>query len=114
MPKTCPTARADDMREAIAPQLATLVTAPPGGKGWAFEIKFDGYRILARCEGGKARLITRNANDWTSKMQSLAGEVAELPVDTACLDGEIVVLDEKGLPNFNALQNAFDRNGTEQ
>jgi len=101
------------MPSSIAPQLATLVSTPPTGTGWAFEIKFDGYRILAKCGGGRAQLFTRNANDWTSKMQSLASEVAALPVDTAWLDGEIVVLDERGLPNFNALQNAFDGKRTE-
>lgn len=65
-----------------SPQLATLVSAPPSGKGWAYEIKFDGYRILARREAGAVRLFTRNANDWTTKMESLAREVSILPVKT--------------------------------
>jgi bifunctional non-homologous end joining protein LigD len=61
-----------------------------------YEIKLDGYRILARCEGGKTRLFTRNGNDWTSKMESLAREIATLPVQTAWLDGEAVVLSSIG------------------
>jgi bifunctional non-homologous end joining protein LigD len=93
------------MPDRVSPQLATLVSVPPTGKGWAYEIKFDGYRVLARCEAGK---VTRNENDWTAKMQSVAREVAALPVQTAWLDGEVVVLGDDGLPKFNALQNAFD------
>jgi bifunctional non-homologous end joining protein LigD len=71
------------MPDRVSPQLATLVSAPPTGAGWAYEIKFDGYRILARCENGEARLFTRNGNDWTAKMESLMREVARLPVDGA-------------------------------
>ena len=107
------TAVPDAMPERLAPQLATLVGAPPSGNGWAYEIKFDGYRILARCEGGSARLYTRNGNDWTTKMSSLACEVSLLPVKTAWLDGEVAVLGDNGLPKFNALQNAFDSARTE-
>jgi bifunctional non-homologous end joining protein LigD len=101
------------MPEHVRPQLATLVDAPPKGSGWAYEIKFDGYRILARCEAGKVRLFTRNANDWTAKMESLARQVSMLPATNAWLDGEVVVLGDDGLPKFNALQNAFDSAGTE-
>ena len=101
------------MPDRVSPQLATLVSTPPTSKGWAYEIKFDGYRILARCEGGRAQLFTRNDNDWTAKMESLAREVSLLPVKTAWLDGEVAVLGDDGLPKFNALQNAFDSAGTE-
>ena len=58
--------------DRLVPQHATLVDAPPRGGGWTYEIKLDGYRILARCEHGKVRLFTRNENDWSAKMQSLA------------------------------------------
>jgi bifunctional non-homologous end joining protein LigD len=108
-----PAVVADSMPDRISPQLATLVSAPPTGKGWAYEIKFDGYRILARCESGEARLFTRNGNDWTTKMETLARQVSLLPAKTAWLDGEVVVLGDDGLPKFNALQNAFDSAGTE-
>ena len=98
----------------LSPQLATLAGSLPAVGRWLFEVKFDGYRIVARVEGGKAQLITRNGNDWTSKMPSLALEVAKLPVKSAWLDGEAVVLDAKGVPHFNRLQNAFDARGTEE
>jgi bifunctional non-homologous end joining protein LigD len=55
------------------------------------------------------RLFTRNGNDWTDKMPSLVRELAAIPVETAWLDGEVVVLQANGLPDFNALQNAFDK-----
>jgi bifunctional non-homologous end joining protein LigD len=97
------------MPETIAPQLATLVSAPPTRGEWTFEIKLDGYRVLARCDHGAVRLFTRNSNDWTDKMPTLARELALLSVDTAWLDGEIVIQTADGLPDFNALQNAFDK-----
>jgi len=105
--------RSNPFPNTISPQLATLVSKPPDRGDWIYEIKLDGYRILARCQGGQVRLFTRNRNDWTAKMASLAMEVATLPVETAWLDGEVVVLGEGGIPDFNALQNAFDNRGTE-
>ncbi|SFD93784.1 DNA ligase D [Paracidovorax konjaci] len=95
--------------QALSPQLATLVDGPPGNLAdWLFELKFDGYRILARIEGGQVRLITRNGNDWTHRMPQLADAVAALPVESGWIDGEIVVLDRHGIPDFQALQNAFE------
>jgi bifunctional non-homologous end joining protein LigD len=64
------------MPDRLSPQLATLTSETPKGKGWAYEIKFDGYRILARSEGGKTRLVTHNSNDWTGKMETLAREIS--------------------------------------
>src|SRR5882724_9591854 len=63
----------------LSPQLATLVKKPPTGDAWLYEAKLDGYRILARLENGKAKLFTRNVNDWTSKMPALAKEIESLP-----------------------------------
>ena len=65
-------AKADALPGGISPQLATLVEAPPKGAGWTYEIKLDGYRILARLEDGKVQLVTRNGNDWTAKMPHIA------------------------------------------
>ena len=95
--------------DKIEPQLATLATGVPAVGEWLFEIKFDGYRLMARIEKGKATLITRGGHDWSSKMPGLVAELEALGVGSAWLDGEIVVLDDKGLPNFNRLQKAFDR-----
>jgi bifunctional non-homologous end joining protein LigD len=97
----------------LSPQLATLATEPPSGGDWVYEIKFDGYRLLARIEQGQCRLFTRNGNDWTDKMASLATAIAEIGIKSGWLDCEAVVLSSDGMPNFNALQNAFDRYGTE-
>ncbi|WP_280151158.1 DNA ligase D [Piscinibacter sp. XHJ-5] len=97
----------------LSPQLATLVDAAPSEAGWIAESKFDGYRLLCRIERGKARLITRNGLDWTDKMPSLAEALQQLGIDRAWLDGEIVVLNRDGVPDFNALQNAMDSRRSE-
>ena len=93
----------------ISPQLATLATGVPAAGQWLYEIKFDGYRIMTRLENGKAALVTRGGHDWSARMPSLVRELEGLGLKSSWLDGEIVVLDEKGLPSFNALQKAFDR-----
>jgi len=92
----------------LAPQLATPASGLPAQGSWVFEIKFDGYRMLARCEGAKPRLFTRNGHDWSSKMPALIDELAALKLEGTWLDGEVVVLGSDGMPDFNALQNAFD------
>ncbi|HEX7441690.1 MAG TPA: DNA ligase D [Caldimonas sp.] len=97
----------------LSPQLATLAKTLPGAGEWLYEIKFDGYRVMARIEGGAARLFTRGGHDWTVKMRSLAMAIEALGLRSAWLDGEIVVMDDAGTPNFNALQNAFDSKRTE-
>jgi bifunctional non-homologous end joining protein LigD len=93
----------------LSPQLATLATGVPVAGEWIYEIKFDGYRLMARIENGKAKLITRGGHDWSLRMPHLVKELEKLEVESAWLDGEIVVLDDRGLPHFNSLQNAFDR-----
>jgi bifunctional non-homologous end joining protein LigD len=95
--------------DKVGPQLATLVNGVPAAGQWAYEIKFDGYRLMCRIEHGKARLITRGGHDWSSKMPGLVAEIEGLGLKSAWLDGEIVVLTDKGLPSFNALQKSFDR-----
>ncbi|OBY89811.1 ATP-dependent DNA ligase [Pseudomonas sp. AU11447] len=92
---------------AISPELATLVDAPPAGD-WRYEIKLDGYRLLARLDGGQVKLLTRNGHDWSKKLPELCSALAALPVTSAWLDGEILVMDEEGRPDFQRLQNAFD------
>ena len=90
----------------LAPQLAMLVSATPPGE-WVAEAKFDGYRLMARIDKGKPRLITRGGNDWTDRLPALAQALAGLGVDSGWLDGEIVVLRDDGAPDFNLLQNAI-------
>ncbi|MEW9901877.1 DNA ligase D [Pseudomonas putida] len=91
----------------LQPQLATLVDAPPAGD-WHYEVKFDGYRILARIEGADVRLFTRNGHDWSAKMPHQVQALRDLKLKSAWLDGEVVVAGENGLADFQALQNAFD------
>ncbi|HYC38404.1 MAG TPA: DNA ligase D [Usitatibacter sp.] len=97
---------------AFFPQLATLVDEPPTSGDWVYEVKYDGYRLLARIDGDDVRLFTRNGNDWTSRLKALRDEVRALGIASAWLDGEIVVMDAKGNPSFQALQNAFDNSRT--
>lgn len=97
----------------VPPQLATLVDAPPQDAAhWVWELKFDGYRILARLDNGAAQLFTRNGNDWTAKMPQLAKALAALPLTDGWIDGEVLVLNAKGVPDFQSLQNAFDGSDT--
>ncbi|EJL05912.1 DNA ligase D [Pseudomonas chlororaphis] len=93
--------------QSLAPQLATLVDKAPSGD-WRYEIKFDGYRILARIQDDEVRLLTRNGHDWTSRLPQQAKALAALKLKDSWLDGEMVVLNDEGLPDFQALQNAFD------
>ena len=93
----------------IAPQLATLVAAPPPGDAWVHEIKLDGYRILLRVARGRVRLLTRNRQDWTERFPAVVEAAARLPVKEALLDGEIVVFDAAGVSSFQALQQAVGR-----
>ncbi|MEC9482785.1 MAG: DNA ligase D, partial [Halomonas sp.] len=91
----------------VRPQLATLAREAPDGEKWLHEIKFDGYRIMARLENGEARLITRNSKDWTHRFPELARTLAQLPVDSALLDGEVVSLAADGTSSFRRLQEAL-------
>jgi bifunctional non-homologous end joining protein LigD len=102
-------ARKAPLPRRAAPQLATLVTAPPEGDDWLHEIKLDGYRLLCRLERGKARLVSRNGHDWTDRFPALAEAVAALPTDAALLDGEAVVFDARGRSDFQALQGSLGR-----
>jgi len=93
--------------ELLKPELATLVEKAPDGE-WSYEIKFDGYRIMARIDHGEVKLFTRNGHDWTHKLPKQAEALAALQLESAWLDGEMVVANEQGVPDFQALQNAFD------
>lgn len=91
----------------LKPELATLVDSAPEGE-WSYEIKFDGYRIMARINHDQVQLFTRNGHDWTHKLPQQAEALAALGLESAWLDGEMVVANEHGVPDFQALQNAFE------
>ncbi|WP_231689784.1 DNA ligase D, partial [Achromobacter sp. 2789STDY5608628] len=96
--------------DRLKPQLATLVEGVPrqADPDWLYEMKFDGYRLLARLDHGEVRLYTRNGHDWAPKLPHLVAALRRMPLETAWLDGEIVMLADHGAPSFQALQNAFD------
>ncbi|WP_223433317.1 DNA ligase D [Pseudomonas sp. GL-B-26] len=100
-------ARKAKLPDLLKPELATLVEKAPGGE-WSYEIKFDGYRIMARIDHDEVKLFTRNGHDWTQKLPRQAEALTALGLESAWLDGEMVVADEQGVPDFQALQNAFD------
>src|SRR4051812_18855836 len=83
--------------------LALLASAdkPFNCAGWIFELKYDGFRCLAKVRGGKAALLTRKGNDVAAAFPEITDELSRLP--DCALDGELVVLDENGLPEFDAL-----------
>src|ERR1700746_1071535 len=73
----------------VKPQLCKLVDAPPQGPEWLHEIKYDGYRMHARIDRGRAHLLTRTGLDWTHKYPSIAAGLSVLPAKQAYLDGEL-------------------------
>ena len=95
----------------LAPQLCSRAAHPPRGEKWLHEIKFDGYRVLVVIEGGTVRVLTRNGLDWTDRFPTITEAASRLPVSTAVLDGEAVVLDAAGLSSFASLQEALGRFG---
>jgi len=109
--KTVKAKKLTDLPKFIEPQLCRLVDAPPSGADWIHEVKFDGYRMQMRVEGGKAVLRTRKGLDWTDKFAAIAKAGAKLP--DSILDGEIVALDHNGAPDFAALQAAMSDGKTD-
>ncbi len=93
--------------ESQAPMLASNADAPPTGGEWLSEVKFDGYRLIARKDGGRVVLLTRNGLDWTRRLPSVAQAVAALPAETLMVDGELVALQPDGLSSFPDLQAAL-------
>ncbi|MDA8223085.1 DNA ligase D [Desulfosporosinus sp.] len=87
-------------------QLAQLVHTDPKGEDWLYELKYDGYRILAYIEGNSVRLITRNGHDYSKRFQDVASSLAEWAGGRAMiLDGEMAITDAAGKTDFQALQN---------
>jgi len=89
----------------VQPMLATLVKDPLRQRGWVYEEKYDGFRILAYKEGRRVTLLSRNAKDRTAHFQAIAEAVSALPYDTLLLDGEVVAFDRASVSRFQLLQN---------
>ena len=99
-----------DFPEPVAPMLATLVDATHFGdeNGWAFEMKWDGVRAIAYLAGGRVQLLSRKGRDDTGAYFEVARELAKISLQTAILDGEVVVMDTAGRPNFGLLQHRIN------
>ncbi len=91
--------------EFVAPELCKLVDRPPSDPGWAHEVKLDGYRAQVRVYKGQVTIRTRTGLDWTERFKAIAQDAKILP--DCLIDGEVVALDERQLPNFAALQTAL-------
>lgn len=89
-------------KQPIKPMLATSAKAPVTSKGWLFEIQWDGYRVIATVEKGKASLSNINGDDLTNQFKLITNELEGQP-DMA-IDGEVVVLDDNGKPDFSLLE----------
>ena len=88
----------------LHPCLPRRAVTPPTGDGWVHEIKHDGFRIIARRDGGRVRLFTRNGYDFTARFPNIAVAVADLPVQSCVIDGEAIVVDRQGLSVFDLLR----------
>ncbi len=99
------------MPERIAPMQARLSTLPREESEWAFEVKWDGVRVIAYSRPGRIRLLSRNGNDVTAAYPELHALNGALGSHEAILDGEIVAFDEDGRPSFEALQPRMHQRG---
>ncbi|MBY3420358.1 ATP-dependent DNA ligase [Rhizobium laguerreae] len=101
----------DPMPDRVEPCLAQLKTRPPKGDDWVYEIKWDGYRLSVHVEPTRIRILTRGGHDWTDRFPAIQQAALWLPVGTAVLDGEAVVLDEQGRSDFGLLQQSLGGRG---
>lgn len=92
------------MPKIIHPMLATLVDEPFSDPNWIFETKWDGFRSVCFVRNGQARFVSRNQIDMTPQYPELAQVAKQIDAKEAILDGEIVALDEHGMPRFQLLQ----------
>lgn len=93
------------MRKEYFPMLATLTDKPFNDKGWIFETKWDGYRLISEIKKGKVTLYSRNGHDVTRKYPSIVAALQKMKHD-AVIDGELVALNAKGVSQFELMQSA--------
>ncbi|WP_085034936.1 non-homologous end-joining DNA ligase [Ensifer aridi] len=97
----------DPMPLRVEPALAALLKKPPAGGQWGWEVKWDGYRVHVHIEPGRVRVLTRGGHDWTRRFPAIAEAARALGPATMILDGEAVMLDEKGRSDFGLLQRSL-------
>ena len=95
---------------AFEPCLPRPAKEPPAGAEWIHEIKHDGFRVMARREGQRVRLISRNGRDLTYRFPLIATAMAALPVTSCLIDGEAIVCDGNGLSVFDLIRNYLKGN----
>ncbi|KWV55939.1 ATP-dependent DNA ligase [Rhizobium altiplani] len=101
----------DPMPDRIEPALAKLLTKPPVGDDWGWEVKWDGYRLHVHIEQGGVRILTRGGFDWTDRFPVIAKAARALGPATMIIDGEAVILDEHGRSDFGLLQQSLGASG---
>ena len=101
-PSVAPGAKPAPFPGFLEPCHPTLRQEPPSGGSSVHEIKFDGYRTQAHLRNGEPALYTRRGYDWTLRIRSIDA-VAALPAKDLILDGEAVVVDSRGIPDFGLL-----------
>src|SRR5580693_4656659 len=103
-----PRCSSPDLPKWVKPQLSKLLGVPPQGPEWLHEIKYDGYRMHARLDRGRAQLLMRTGLDWTHKYPAIAAAVSALPARQAYLDGELGGVRADGITSFGMIQTASD------
>lgn len=101
-----------DPGKFLKPMLATATNKIFNNPNWIYELKWDGYRLLANVQDGKVNLYSRNGISFNKKFSKIRKELEQLEHDVI-LDGELVLLDKDGIPNFQALQNYDSKTGGE-
>jgi bifunctional non-homologous end joining protein LigD len=102
-------ARGSALPATLKPMLATLVDKVPGNDGWVYELKYDGVRLLCRCDGDDVRCISRNGLDWTHRVGPVVEALAELALRGAWIDGELIATDPNGRSDFSLLQHVLEQ-----
>lgn len=99
------------MPERVEPALAQLMPHPPKGSEWSWELKLDGYRLAVHIEPQGIRILTRGGHDWTHRFPAIEQAARALGPATMIIDGEAVVLDAEGRPDFGLLQQSLGASG---
>ncbi|WP_210069006.1 non-homologous end-joining DNA ligase [Rhizobium leguminosarum] len=103
----------DPMPDRVEPALAQLKSHPPKGDEWSWELKWDGYRLAVHIEPQGIRILTRGGHDWTHRFPAVVEAARALGPATMIVDGEAVVLDEEGRPDFGLLQQSLGASGNQ-
>ena len=101
----------DPMPDRVEPALAQLKAHPPQGDQWSWELKWDGYRLAIHIEQTGVRILTRGGHDWTHRFPAIEQAARALGPATMIIDGEAVVLDDEGRPDFGLLQKSLGASG---